>query len=187
MLTPMQARATTWNEFIALPDGDRRELVRGRLVELEVPTRLHEHIVAMMIFHLVGWARAEAGGQVLASGYKVRIHEHTAFMPDVQYFRGGRLLPEQGLAEGAPDLAIEVISPSSVRYDQVEKLNGYASIGTREYWLIHPENRTLHRFVLGPSNHFAVEDALEGDARFSPARFPGLEIPLRELWSLEDR
>jgi Uma2 family endonuclease len=183
MLKNMQARATTWNEFIALPDDDRRELVRGELVEIEVPTGLHEHIVAEIIGALIVWKRTH-GGVVLSSGYKVRIRADTAFMPDVQYYAPGRVIPEQGLSDGAPDLVVEVISPSSVRYDQVEKLNGYASIGAREYWLIHPENRTLHRFVLGASGHFLVEDALEGEVHFRPASFPGLELPLRELWTL---
>lgn len=186
MVKPMQARATTWSEFIALPDHDRRELVRGQLVGLEVPTDVHEHIVAVVIFHLMAWARAGGGGKVFASGYKVRIRNDTGFMPDVQYFQPGRVTGRQGLAKGAPDLVVEVISPSSVRFDQVEKLNAYASIGTREYWLIHPENRTLHRFVLGASNHFVVQDALEGDATFRPTSFPGLEVQLSELWTLPE-
>ena len=184
MLKPMQARAATWSDFIALPDDDRRELVGGRLLELDVPTQLHEHIVAMLSFFLTGWRKTHGGGRVLGSGFKVRISDQAGFMPDVQYFKPGRFVPDQALTEGGPDLAIEVISPPSARFDRVEKLNGYALIGTAEYWLIDPENQTLQRYLLGRTKHFVLESALQGDALFRPATFPALEIPLSELWNL---
>ena len=183
-MQPTQATAVTWKDFLALPDDDRRELIEGRLMELDVPTHLHEHIVVMVGYFLTGWRKAGGGGHVLRSGYKVRIRDDQAFMPDVQYFKSGRVVPEQGLTEGGPDLAVEVISPSLGHSDQVEKLTGYASIGTAEYWLVHPENRTLHRYVLSATKHFVLEEAHEGDAVFQPATFPGLAIPLSELWNL---
>ena len=114
----------TWNEFIAVPDDDRRELIGGQLLELEAPTASHEHIVAMLSYFLTGWSRAGGGGHALASGYKVRIRDDQAFMPDVQYFKSGRVVPEQGLDEGGPDLAVEVISPSGGHYDRVASLTG---------------------------------------------------------------
>lgn len=187
MLTRMQstqAAPVTWKEFLALPDDDRRELIEGRLMEIDVPTQLHEHIVAMLIYSLMAWRKAGGGGRVLASGYKVRIRDDQAFMPDVQYFKSGRVVPEQGLTEGGPDLVVEVISPSSGRYDRGEKLNGYASIGTAEYWLIDPQQRTLRRYLLGPARRFLLEDVLEGSAVFKPGTFAGLEIVLAELWNL---
>ncbi|MDP1822432.1 MAG: Uma2 family endonuclease [Archangium sp.] len=178
------APAVTWKDFLALPDDDRRELIEGRLVEIDVPTQLHEHIVAMLIYWLMAWRKSGGGGRVLASGYKVRIGDDYGFMPDVQYFKPGRVVPEQGLTEGGPDLVVEVMSPSSGRYDRVEKLNGYASIGTAEYWLIDPEQRTLSRYVLAATRRFVLEDALEGTAIFKPSTFAGLAIVLSELWSL---
>lgn len=187
MLTRMQstqAAPVTWKEFLALPDDDRRELIEGRLVEIDVPTQLHEHIVAMLIYSLMAWRKAGGGGRVLASGYKVRIRDDQAFMPDVQYFKSGRVVPEQGLTEGGPDLVVEVISPLSGRFDRVEKLNAYASIGTAEYKLIDPEQRTFHRYVLGPARHFVLEEALESAQTFTPGSFAGLEIVLDELWNM---
>lgn len=173
----------TWSDFIALPDDDRRELIGGRLKELEMPTDLHEHIVVMLSHFLTLWRKAGGGGRVLASGYKVRIRDDQAFMPDVQYFKSGRVVPKQGLIEGGPDLAVEIISPSSVHYDQVEKLEGYASIGTAEYWLIDPEQRTLHRYLLN-GRQLMLEEVLEGEVLFRPATFSGLEVPLAELWNV---
>ena len=174
-----------WTDFIALPDDDRRELIGGELVQLEVPTLTHEHIVMMLGFFLTTWRMTGGGGFVLASGYKVRIDDETGFMPDVQYFRRGRSIPEHGLEAGGPDLAIEVISPSSGRFDRGIKLESYGVIGTPEYWIVDPEQKTLHRYLLR-GGELIVEEALVGDVIFRPSTFPSLEVPLRELWTLRN-
>jgi Uma2 family endonuclease len=188
--TVPQSSATgtyTWEDFIALPDDDRRELLDGRFVEMDVPTGLHEWIVATLIHYLRAWAIPRQAGIVLASGYKVRIRKNRGFMPDVQLFlRGGRPIPNAGLDRGAPDLAVEVISPSSGRYDRVEKLQGYAEIGVPEYWIVDPERQTLERLLLDPPGTYRIADALAGDATLAPASLPGLVIELRELWTLPD-
>lgn len=120
---PTTTARYTWREFVALPDDDRRELIDGQLLEIDVPTRLHEWIVATLVRLLGTWAMARQAGIVLASGYKVRIRHDRGFMPDVQFFkRGGRVVPNEGLDTGAPDLAVEVISRKSGRYDRIEKL-----------------------------------------------------------------
>jgi Uma2 family endonuclease len=171
-----------WNQFIELPDDDRRELIGGELMQLEVPNLTHEHIVATLIYFLFGW-RNTHGGRVLSSCFKVRIDDKHGFMPDVQYFKPGRDVPEQGLEEGAPDLAIEVISPSSGRFDRGIKLESYSAIGTGEYWIVDLEQQTLHRYLLR-AGALKLEELLQGEAIFRPATFPELEIPLSELWTL---
>lgn len=182
--SPGAAREVTWEDFLALDEDDPRELIDGVLVEVDGPTELHEHIVALLAFFLVGWARPR-GGRVLASGYKVRISDRRGVMPDVQYFdpERARRLMQPGLAEGHPDLAVEVVSKTSRRYDRVTKLGWYAEIGTPEYWIVDPDAHTLERLVLR-DGRFVIADALAEDAVFRPERFPGLEIPLAELWTL---
>jgi len=178
------ASSYRWADFVALAEDDRRELIDGELLEIDMPTKLHEWVVGQLIFWLVGWARAH-DGLVLASGYKVRIRDDRGVMPDVQFFRKERvpMLGEQGLESGAPDLAVEVISASSKRYDRVEKLRWYAMIATPEYWIVDPEGQTIERLVLQES-HYRIEESLAGDEVFRPGSFPGLEIPLIELWRL---
>lgn len=148
---------------------------------------LHEWIVATLVHRLRDWAMARRAGIVLASGYKVKIRADRGFMPDVQYFqRGGRAIPQQGLDAGAPDLAVEVISRASVRWDRVEKLHGYAVIGVPEYWIVDPERQTFERFLLDSPGTYRREDALAGDATLEPATFPGLVLDLAELWRPPD-
>jgi Uma2 family endonuclease len=174
----------TWDDFAALPDDDRRELVDGELVEIEVPTKLHEHIVVALGAYLYFWARTHKAG-VLGSGYRVRISEERGVMPDIQLYRSGNTgtRTKQGLTQGAPDLAIEVVSDSSERYDRVTKLNWYASIGCPEYWIVDPEARTVERFVL-KEGRFVVMQSFADSEVFKPETFPGLAIPLAELWTI---
>ena len=172
----------TWAEFIALPDDDRRELIDGHLIEVEVPTQLHELIVAHILACLWNWAQATGSGSVLGSGYKVRINPKRGVMPDVQFFKTGHLPPEeqQGLETGRPDLAVEVISPSSRTIDRLTKLNWYAAKVVPEYWIVDPDQRTLERHILR-RGHYFVEPFGE-TAIFTPETFPGLKIPLASLW-----
>jgi Uma2 family endonuclease len=186
--SPRANTAWSWEDFVKLPDDDRRELIDGELVEVEVPTKAHEHAVSMLTYFLVGWARQARSGLVLSSGYKVRVSEHRGVMPDVQFYRATNPNQpgEQGLESGHPDVAVEVVSPGSGQYDRVKKLRWYASIGTREYWIVDPAARTLERLVLR-EGHYVIAEALAGDAVFRPKTFRGLAIPLAELWLEEER
>jgi Uma2 family endonuclease len=173
----------TWDDFIALPDDDDRELIDGELVEGEVTTLKHEHAVAALAGSLVNYSHTH-GGIVVASRYKVRIGPKRGVMPDVQYFRPDNvpgLEHNQGLARGRPDIAIEVISPSYRRYDRVVKLGYYLSIKVPEYWLVDPDAREVERLIHSPKGYVLAETC-EGDAILKPPAFPGLEISLARVW-----
>jgi Uma2 family endonuclease len=178
----------TWDDFIALGEDDLRELIDGELLEVEVPTRSHERIGALIVYFLEGWAEAHGGGETLGSGYKVRITNKRGVMPDAQFFRAGNEPrdQEQGLVEGHPDVVVEIVSPSSVRYDRVTKMTWYAGIGVPEYWIVDPAARTLERLVL-ERGRYLIADALAGNRVFRPASFDGLEIPLSKLWKALER
>jgi Uma2 family endonuclease len=176
----------TWDDFVALEDDDRRELIDGELLEVEVPTDVHEYIVAMLTLFIMGWARRTKKGYAFVSGYKVRISERRGVMPDLQlYLHANKSAKRtaQGLVGGHPDLAIEILSSTSVRYDRVIKLGYYASIAVPEYWVVDPSARTLERLVLD-GGRYRIEEAASGDDVVRPASFDGLEIPLGELWTI---
>ena len=203
---PQSEALLGWEDFIALPDEDRRELLDGVLLDPDMPTEIHEHIVAALGFHLGLWAR-EHGARLLASGYKVRVGKRRGFMPDLQLYRAENPARRgsQGLDEGHPDLVVEIISPlalserqeeraptsgwaeprarsgSSARYDRLVKLNGYAALGVPEYWLIDPELQTIERFVLRDGLYAVAQNASENEV-FEPASYSGVSVPLAELW-----
>jgi Uma2 family endonuclease len=177
-----------WSDFILLDEDDLRELIDGHLVEVEVPTDLHEHIVTTLIILLGLWARTH-GGYVRSSGYKLKVSPKRGVMPDVQYYRPGNpasVGQPLGLEHGRPDLVVEVVSPSSRRYDRIIKLGYYARLKIPEYWIVDPEARTLERLVLSGTAYIAVEGHAD-DETFRPKTFRGLAIPLAELWNTRGR
>ncbi len=184
-IMPSSAAAApyTWDDFVALDEDDPRELIDGQLVEVEVPRGKHERIVSLLCFFLETWANAGRGGRAYASGYKLRVSDRRGVMPDVQFYCQGNEAPidqDDGLVHGRPDLVIEVISPSSQRYDRVTKLRWYAQLGIPEYWLVDGTARTLERLVLRGA--YVIAASLAEDETFRPESFEGLEIPLAKLW-----
>lgn len=175
-----------WADFLALDEDDSRELVHGELTEVEVPTELHEYIVAYLIFRLFEWAKRSGGGRALASGYKIRIDDRRGVMPDVQFYRPDNLAKRDptGLTEGRPDLVVEVVSESSIRHDRVFKLGCYLDREIPEYWIIDPVHETVEQLILA-NGRYTIATSLAGDALFRPDTFPGLEIALTELWSAD--
>jgi len=106
-----------WRDFVALPEDDTRELVDGRLVEVEVPNRWHERMVMDLGAMLRPWAK-KRGMHVLGSGYRVRISDRQGAQPDVQVLTEAtyRSNPEDGLEHGHPE------------HDRVRKVDWHASL-----------------------------------------------------------
>jgi Uma2 family endonuclease len=176
-------RASTWADFLALPEDDLRELIDGELVQVEVPGKQHEAVVMMLGGFLAAWARAHGVGRVLGSGYKIRVSETRGLMPDLQLLSNETwdAAGQAGLEHGRPELVVEVLSPSSRRYDRVVKLQSYARLGVPEYWIVDFEAQTVERLVLRDGAYIFAEAAADDDT-FEPDGWPGLRIPLSDLW-----
>jgi Uma2 family endonuclease len=172
-----------WSDFIALPDDDRRELIDGRLEELDLSTKARARVITVLGFLLGLWARKHSFA-VLGSGYKIRITDRRGAMPDVQMYtaRAYKRAENTGLETGHPELAIEVISPTSRAHDRLRKLDWYSSIGVPEYWIVDPEAKTVQCFSLDGKTYRAVQHATD-DEVFKPRSFRGLKIPLAELFA----
>lgn len=127
----------------------------------------------------------EHGGHAYASGYRVRIDARHGFFPDVQLYhpKNRSQRTSQGLLSGAPDVVVEVLSEGSARFDKRAKLVGYARIGVAEYWVVSPEEETLERLVLRRGKYVVDAVLTVGDV-LTVSKFPGLTVPLEELFSL---
>ena len=158
----------TADELLAMPRGDglRYDLIRGVLVE-KVPTgRPHAVVVTLIAIVLGSFVLARDLGEVHTGepGYLLEIGPDTVRAPDVAWISAGRI-PEgtTGYPNLAPDLAVEVKSPSNSHVEMRRKAEMWLSFGTRQVWVADPETTavTVYRTGAGPTE-LGEDDTIDG-------------------------
>lgn len=182
-ITPTSRRMTV-DEWAAMPEDDPGELCDGFLEEEEVADLTHETAVAWLIVLLRTWI-VPLGGFAFGSDAKFALSNLRGRKPDLSVFFPGRpSLPRRGVVAIPPDIAVEVVSPSSSdqRRDRIAKLADYAAFGVGFYWLLDPAARTFEILELGADGRYVhVLGAAEGKLPQIPG-CAGLTLDLDELW-----
>lgn len=140
----------TAEDYWNLPEGERAELIDGQLYALASPSRIHQEIIIELTYHFQHYIKSNKGNyKIYAAPFAVNLNanDQTFVEPDISVICDPDKLSDRG-CEGAPDLVIEVVSPSSRRMDYIRKMALYADAGVREYWIVDPatEQTTLYRF-----------------------------------------
>jgi Uma2 family endonuclease len=169
-------------DYHALPDEPRVELVYGRFYLMTSPVVRHQVVVACLLRELQDRMR-EVGGRVLMAPMDVRLADHSVVQPDVLLVMPERRAIIQERIEGAPDLLVEVLSPSTARFDRGEKLRLYAESDVREYWLVDPVSRSIE-FLVQREGRWLV--ALAEDGRYESESIEGLSLDLVAFWTAVD-
>jgi Uma2 family endonuclease len=174
----------TLEEWAELDEDEEGELVDGLLEEEEMPTFLHELVVAWFIHTLRTWARSRRGF-VTGSETKVAIGPGRGRKPDVSVFLGRRPALLDSLVRVIPHAMVEVLSPRprDARRDRVDKVRDYAAARARYYWIVDPQVRMLEVLELGAKGRYSQAlVAKDGKVRGIPG-CPGLTIDLDALWA----
>ncbi len=140
----------TYEAYAALTkDGECYEIVQGVLVMSPAPEVPHQKVVGAIYRYLCEKIEDQGLGEVLQAPLDVILSEQEVYQPDVLVVLNehANRVQRKG-AVGAPDLVVEVISPSSALYDRVNKHMAYEQAGIPEYWLVQEQMRTIELFVL---------------------------------------
>jgi len=164
-------------------DGNRYEIIDREPFLSSAPSLLHAEVVARrFVLSRVFVLQHQLGGRVFTAPGHVRFTHLRVVEPDVVYVGPTKslLMADPALIDGAPDLVVEVVSPSSRRYDQDLKFRVYAEGGVLEYWLADPQRRMLTIFAREESGFVALPVA-GGVVR--PRLLPGLEVDVASLFA----
>jgi Uma2 family endonuclease len=163
------------------PPGVRLELVDGEIAVGPSATLVHSFAVVQMIA-VLGWHIESIDLGELYHDVSTILYRFNVRRPDVLYFAKSRvdLIGEKAM-EGPPDLAVEVISPSSVEIDRKDKFEQYRKAGVRHYWIVDPGLKTLEAWTLKGRKYVPVARG-QGAAVMRVPPFEELEIPLGRLW-----
>jgi Uma2 family endonuclease len=142
----------TYVDFLALDESKHCEIIDGEIVMLATPDRFHQEISRNLFIQIAEFLKGKPC-QPYYAPFAVRLNpmedgsDDTVLEPDIVVVCDPAKLDKQG-CKGAPDLVIEIISPSTARKDKVVKLNKYQNAGVREYWIVEPDTKTVLVCVL---------------------------------------
>jgi Uma2 family endonuclease len=184
----VQERFYTANDLLMLPeDGNRYELVRGELVAMNPPNHNHALLSGRLFTRLSVYAEDKQLGYVTGSDGGYLLHtdpetgKETVRVPDVAFYSKDRKpIDGRQIYVGAPDLAVEVISPSETYISIGEKLKDYVTNGVQVVWLVYPEAKCVE---IHKPNVEAV--TLDTDAMLENADLlPGFTLNLHNLFAV---
>jgi Uma2 family endonuclease len=114
---------------------------------------------------------------IVVSEQPFHLFGNTVRYPDVAYVRTGRTLPPDKLPEGAPDLAIEVISPTNTLREMDERISDFFAAGCKRVWLVYPDHRQVSVYGLGGVVRRRGDETLE-----DPELLPGFSVKVSSLF-----
>jgi Uma2 family endonuclease len=140
----------TYDDYAAIPeDGKRYEIVNGVLYMSPAPSWSHQEIILEIAAHLRNYFRLTATGGVFITPVDVELSANTLFQPDiVVLLKTSRNKLQGHHIVGAPDLVVEVVSPTSQTHDRYRKIAAYARAGVPEYWIVDPDSQTVEALFL---------------------------------------
>ena len=178
------ATKLTYDDYVRFPeDGKRHELIDGEHFVTPAPHPRHQRILIRLTYELERYLRGNPLGSLLIAPTDVVFTRHDVVQPDLLYISAARSAIVDANVQGAPDLAVEILSPSGRRYDELTKRDLYERAGVPEYWLVDPEAETV-KVLRREGETFGRPRLLstcDGDVLGSP-QLPGLAIPLAALF-----
>ncbi len=156
MSLPAKKERFSFADCLAWDEGERIEIIDGEAYMMAPPSRIHQEISVAITSQLYNFLEGKRC-KVYPAPFGVRLFEKdgelpenvdTMVEPDISVVCDRNKLDKHG-CKGAPDMIIEILSPSSLRHDQLVKLNLYQRAGVREYWIVDPDSKTVRVMLQG--------------------------------------
>ena len=182
-LIPDFVPPTNGEGLLTLPDNVHGEIVNGVFVEMSAPGGFHGYVTARVLRLVGNFAEANDLGASFAAetAFRLRRAPEITRSPDYAFVVAARVAEvlRPGVIEGAPDLAVEVLSPSNTHAEMQRKLAEYLRFGSRQVWIVDPETRTVATHTAGGLPRFLEgDDVLDGGDLL-----PGFSTPVAAFFA----
>ena len=181
----------TYADYLTWLDDKRRELINGFIHLMSAPIRRHARITSKIYSRFSNFIENNKGKcHVYFAPFDVRLPLHgsndddkvyNVVQPDICVICDLSKLDDKGCI-GAPDLIVEVTSPSTLRRDWNYKLTLYETAGVREYWIVNPKTKLINAFILQSDGNYDDGTEYESNQKAPVFIFKGLEIDLNEIF-----
>jgi len=181
----------TYADYLTWLDDKRRELINGFIHLMSAPNEIHARISFNWGFWAGTFVRKRKGKcRIYHAPFDVRLplqneteddKIYNVVQPDICVICDLSKLDDKGCL-GAPDLIVEVLSPSTLKYDWNYKFNLYEAAGVKEYWIVDPKSKTVTVFLQQPDGKYNLGTVYEYNQKAPVHIFEGLEIDLKDLF-----
>lgn len=181
-MTLVKEKRLTIDYYKILPEGAPYQLIEGELIMTPAPNPRHQIVSANLFKKLADFVNGKGMGVILYSPIDVYLGRENAYQPDIVFISKDRqdIIQEDGIY-GAPDLVIEILSPSTARYDLREKFRIYEKYGVKEYWIVDPEITSIEIYTK-EREHFSLITRAEGKGEVESVLLKGFRLTLDEIF-----
>lgn len=184
MLTTEKKKKYTEQDYSLLEEGAPFQLIHNELIMSPSPTFEHQYLsiklLQVILFHL---SKTENNGLLLSAPMDVKMDDDNIFQPDILYIsesRKAELVKER--IEGAPDMIIEILSPSNAYYDLRQKKDIYEKYGVKEYIIVDPMQQNAETYVIENGVYVLKQKAGKTGQLLSTV-LPGLVFDLSKIFA----
>lgn len=173
----------TYQDYLNLPeDGKRYEVIEGELVMVAAPNTIHQMVSANLEYEMRMFVKKHKSGILLDAPTDVYLDENNVVQPDILFIseKNKSKVTEKNIS-GAPDLAVEILSPSTAYHDLVAKKDVYEQFGVKEYWIVDPKRSWVEIFTL-KTKKFQLHQRLEKEGVLKSKLLKGFEVSLKTLF-----
>ena len=171
MALPTEKARYTFADCLTREENERMEIIDGEAVMMAPPSSVHQEIVAELTRQFGNYLEGKQC-KVYPAPFGVRLFERdgespedvdTMVEPDLSVVCDRNKIDKHG-CKGAPDLVVEILSPSSLRHDRFVKLGLYQRAGVREYWIVDPEYKSVQVFTLDAGGSLRISEEYGRDS-----------------------
>ena len=175
----------TYQDYVKLEGDERYELLDGELILLPSPNTAHQTVSIALSSRMHSFVEEHDLGQVFHAPYDVLFTDTDVVQPDILFVSNEREhIRTPANIQGAPELVVEILSPSSYRRDWRDKRELYATHGVQEYWIVDPTNRIVWVMLLQGGSLVEQGAYGEGDT-ITSATLEGFSVSLDEVFGGE--
>lgn len=177
----------TYADYLCWKFKERVEIIKGKIMEMSpAPNRLHQRISLKLTLEFAK-AFDNHKCQFYVAPFDVRFPDNVGniknvVQPDLCVICDLNKLDDKGCI-GAPDLIVEILSPGNSKREMKYKYELYQEQGVKEYWVVRPEERNIHIYLLENGKYIGITPVVEGD-RITSVNFPALSFSTENLYEL---
>lgn len=188
-----QDKTYTYGDYTTWPDSERWEIINGIAYPMifdmiPAPESRHQDILLELAHQFKGYLKNKTC-KVYIAPFDVRMPKgdekdediETVVQPDITVVCD-RLKIEKNGYKGVPGLIIEVLSPSTAQKDLIEKLNLYEKAGVKEYWIVHPTDKTVMVFKIAENNKYGRPEIYSENSLIKVGIFESFTVNLKEVF-----